>query len=192
MAESCGLTPTQMEGPFYPGENEFRAENDLTQVPGRPRPAKGQVVRIQGIVQDESCRPIENANVEIWQACASGKYHHANDPNPAPLDPDFKYWGEAFTDSRGSYEFRTIIPGAYPAGDGWVRPPHIHYKVSRLGYHELTTQMYFAGDPLNQKDRILLSLPPEERARVIVPFLPSGEPRVLVGSFKITMRRVGN
>lgn len=194
LAETCGLTPRQAEGPFYPGESNFQNDNDLTQIAGRPRRAKGQVVFIQGRVLDANCQPIENANVEIWQACASGKYQNSRDPNPAPLDPDFKYWGETFSDREGKYWFKTIIPGAYPADTNWERPPHIHFKISRLGYQELITQMYFQGEALNDKDLILRNIPRAERGRVIVEFRPAPvgfEPGSLVGNFDITMERVG-
>ena len=45
-------------------------------------------------------------------------------------------------------------PGAYPVGGGWVRPPHIHFDV-RGQVNRLVTQMYFAGEPLNDKDPLL-------------------------------------
>ena len=193
-AASCGLTPSQTEGPFYPGEAEFTAENDLTMVPGAPRRALGQVVYIRGTVQDQNCQPIAGVNVEIWQACESGSYNNPKDPNPAPRDPYFRYWGETFTDENGSYYFKTIVPGAYPADNrGWVRPAHIHFKVSKLGYRELVTQMYFKGDALNDKDYILLDLPPAERERVIVDFQPAGpgfESGAKSGVFDISLRSV--
>lgn len=193
LAASCGLTPPQTPGPFYPGEGEFTAENDLTRVPGRGRPARGRIVYIKGKVLDAACRPVENANVEIWQACESGKYNNRKDPNPAPLDPDFKYWGETFTDGAGAYSFKTILPGAYPAGNGWTRPPHIHFKVTRLGFRELVTQMYFKGEALNESDLILQDIPAVERDSVIVDFqlAPAGyEPGSLLGNFDITLRSV--
>jgi protocatechuate 3,4-dioxygenase beta subunit len=193
LAATCGLTPPQTEGPFYPGEKNFTAENDLTRVPGAPRRALGSVVYINGTVTDQNCRPLTGANVEIWQACESGSYNNAKDPNPAPRDPYFKYWGETFTDDNGKYSFKTIIPGAYPADEGWVRPAHIHYKVSKLGYHGVTTQMYFKGDPWIAKDLILLGLSPEERERVIVDFQPVGpgmEPGTRIGTFDISIRSV--
>ena len=114
---------------------------------------------VQGRVLDSQCRPIAGADVEIWQACASGRYNNPKDDNPAAIDPHFKYWGETRTDANGAYQFKTIVPGAYPADTDWMRPPHIHFKVSRLGFHELVTQMYFAGNPLNDQDQILKDVP---------------------------------
>lgn len=192
LAAACGVaTPPQTSGPFYPGEANFGPGTDLTRVPGRPRRARGQVVILRGQVQDSSCRPVAGANVEIWQACASGRYNSPKDPNPAPLDPDFAYWGETFTDEEGRYAFKTIIPGAYPADDQWDRPPHVHFRVARVGYRELVTQMYFRGQALNDQDLILQGLPPAERESVIVDFQPSAEESgALEGEFTLRLRSV--
>lgn len=191
LAATCGLTPPQTSGPFYPGEKNFTAENDLTL--GENGRALGQVIYVQGKVTDQNCQPLEGANVEIWQACASGRYQHSRDPNPAPLDPNFRYWGETFTAADGSYSFKSIIPGAYPAGDGWIRPPHIHVRVTKLGYRELISQMYFKGNEYNDKDLILLDIPEAERGRVIVDFKPAPtgfEPGSLRGEFDLSIRSV--
>jgi len=191
IASTCGLTPAQTAGPFYPGEAQFKPDNDLTQLPGHTSRAKGQIIYVSGAVLDAACKPIAGATVEIWQACESGKYNNASDPNPAAIDPDFKYWGEAMSDSKGEYFFKTIIPGAYPADVGWIRPPHIHFKVSKLGYHELITQMYFEGNAYNNDDLILKAVPEAERDRVIVKFNPSPEVGAdLSGRFDITLQSV--
>src|SRR5689334_17393746 len=76
MAATCGpLTPPQTSGPFYPGETSFHTDNDLTNLKIRPL---GQVIYVKGLVQDINCNPIAGANVEIWQACASGRYNNSN------------------------------------------------------------------------------------------------------------------
>jgi protocatechuate 3,4-dioxygenase, beta subunit len=190
----CGLlTPPQTKGPFYPGEASFKVESDLTLLrPGAAR-ALGQVIYIKGRVTDPNCVAIANANVEIWQACASGKYNNPNDPNPAAIDPNFRYWSEVFTDANGDYMFKTIIPGAYPASADWMRPPHVHYKVSALAFNELATQMYFKGDPLNAHDLILQQTPLPHRENLVVEFTPAPagfEPGALMGSFDITLTPV--
>ncbi|MBI3555953.1 MAG: hypothetical protein HY074_06805 [Deltaproteobacteria bacterium] len=187
----CRTTPAQTEGPFYPVKDQDDKDDDLTLVRGRTNRARGQVAYIGGIVSDENCRPVPGALVEIWQACASGRYNHPGDENTAPLDPDFQYWGRALTDGNGEYRFRTIVPGAYPADTDWMRPPHIHYKVHRKGYHELTTQMYFAGSEYNDADKILRAVPANERDSVIVSFAPADfEAGALVGRFNLTIRKV--
>jgi protocatechuate 3,4-dioxygenase beta subunit len=191
LAATCGLTPPQTPGPFYPGEVNFHPTNDLTIIQGGTRRASGRVVYVVGQVLDPGCRPVAGANVEIWQACESGRYNNSNDPNTAPLDPNFRYWGETDTDAEGRYQFKTIIPGAYPADTNWIRPPHIHYKVSRRGFKDLITQMYFKeAKDLNDKDLILQDVPANQRGSVIVDFVPSRpdlEPGTTTGTFNITL-----
>lgn len=167
--EPCLLTPPQTEGPFYPVRDQPEKDNDLTRVKGRPGRADGQVIYIVGQVRDAHCCPIEGALVEIWQASANGRYNHPGDRNNrAPLDPNFQYWGYDTTDKEGRYSFKTVKPGSYPAGLFWIRPSHVHFKVYQRGSPVLTTQMYFAGDPYLEKDRIFRAIPASERPRVIV------------------------
>jgi protocatechuate 3,4-dioxygenase beta subunit len=139
--------------------------------------ARGEVIRVAGRVLDEACAPVEGALVDLWQANANGRYSHPADPNPAPLDPNFQGWGQAVTDAEGRYAFRTIKPAAYPLqfmGSGEAdesagyRTPHLHFRVSKRGYTELSTQMYFAGEALNEKDGVLRRVPEAERPRVVI------------------------
>ena len=76
-------------------------------------------------------------------------------PPPAPLDPHFQGWAMVQIGKQGQFRFKTILPGAYPASRSWMRPPHIHFKISKLGYEELVTQMYFEGQKLNKLDLLL-------------------------------------
>lgn len=191
-AEVCGLTPPQTEGPFYPVNEQTDKDVDLTRIEGHSQAATGQIIRIVGQVRDMSCKPLAGAMVEIWQACASGKYNHPEDPNTAALDPHFQYWGRTTTDANGHYSFLSIKPGAYPATSDWIRPPHIHYKVAAPGHRTLTTQFYFEGDPHNAKDRILRALPPAQRKLVIAPFAATVQnPNVLAGTFDVVIGKVG-
>ncbi len=181
------------EGPFYPEKDQEDKDNDLTRVRGRNKSAKGEVFIIQGKVTDSDCRPVEGALVEIWQACATGRYNHSADPNTdAQLDEDFQYWGRDTTDKEGKFWFRTIKPGAYPAIPGvWDRPPHVHFKVQKRGYRELTSQMYFAGESLNEKDRILNDLTEAEKRNVIVDFTPlEDQPDIAEGRFNVIIKKI--
>ena len=189
----CLPTPAQTEGPYYPVQDQLDKDNDLTLVKGQTERAVGQLLYILGRVRDEQCRPLEGALAEIWQAAASGRYHHPDDEsNRAPLDPNFQYWGRTLTDHEGRYRFKTIVPAPYPAGLFWTRPAHIHFKVHRHGYADLTTQMYFAGDPYLEKDRIFRAIPSAERPRVTVELEKPGpgfEPESRVCRFDLTLRR---
>ncbi len=183
-------TPQQTEGPFFPSKDQADKDLDLTRIEGHAEQAQGEVVEIEGQVIDVDGQPVAEALVDIWQANVHGRYAHERDPNPAPLDPHFQGWARLTTDAEGRFRVRTIRPGAYPVADDWSRPPHIHYKVARRGFHELTTQMYFAGDPLNAKDRLLGAVPEAQRAGLIVDFAPAGQGGVATGQFVMVLRKV--
>ncbi len=149
-------TPSEVEGPFYPVVALKDKDFDLTQIDGHSEQAQGEQIIISGRVLDTDGQPIESALVDLWQANTHGRYTHPVDPNPAPLDPHFEGWAIVESGTDGSFRFKTIIPGAYPARPDWTRPPHIHFKVSKRGYVDLTTQMYFPDQELNNVDRLLL------------------------------------
>lgn len=187
LADACGnLTPAQTEGPFYPIQDQADKDTDLTTVKGKTEMARGEIVYLKGTVVDENCRPVKGALVEIWQACDTGKYNHPSDPNSAELDPNFQYWGRMVTNEMGEYQFKTIKPGAYPATNTWMRPPHIHFKVHLRGYEEITSQLYWKGHPLNVNDRILQSLSQADRDKVLVDF--KNVDGKVVGDLTITIK----
>jgi protocatechuate 3,4-dioxygenase beta subunit len=170
IANSSEPTPANPEGPFYPKHQQVDKDTDLTVIDGHTERAEGEVIRVTGQVLDEMGNPVDGALVDIWQANSHGRYHHEDDTSKAPEDPNFQGWGMVKTDAEGRYSFTTIKPGAYKVDGNWRRPPHIHYKVSRRGYHELTTQMYFAGENLNEADRLLRSVAEEDRDLLVVDF----------------------
>ena len=145
MAGMPGVTPAQTEGPFYPTRDQADKDIDLTQIQGHSERALGEVIEVSGTVLDEEGEAVGGALVDVWQANVHGRYDHEADPNPAPLDPNFQGWARFTTDAEGRYRFTTIRPGAYSVSGEWTRPPHIHFKVARRGFHDLTTQMYCAG-----------------------------------------------
>ncbi len=144
-------TMDQVPGPFYPVIKPSDQDADLTVVKGKAGKAKGQVIYILGQVVNIDGKPIPKAKVEIWQANSFGRYTHPSDNNPAPLDPNFEGYGVQVTDNEGRYRFKTIKPGPYPVPDGWTRPPHIHFCITSRT-NMLITQLYFEGEPLNDKD----------------------------------------
>lgn len=162
-------TPEQTSGPFYPVEDQLDKDADMTRVDGKLETAKGfEFVLVGQLISASTGLPIAGALIEFWQACASGRYNHPDDTNPAELDPNFQYWAQVHTGAQGEFSIRTIIPGAYPAEPNWTRPPHIHVRVAKVGYRSLTTQVYFKGKDLNAEDKILQALTPEQQARVML------------------------
>lgn len=153
--KSSAPTPQEIEGPFYPLQAQQDKDFDLTLIEGHEHLAEGKPIFIKGAVMDTDGNPVEGATVDLWQANHAGRYRHPHDSNPAPLDPHFQGWAIVPSGENGAFRFKTIFPGIYPAADGWFRPPHIHYKVSKRGYVELVTQMYFPDHELNQKDLLL-------------------------------------
>lgn len=172
-SKQCSISPAQVEGPFYMNTwdrtQPVPHQNDLTWVGDPSRKAEGEVIYLEGQVTDLECRPAKGAVVEIWQACRTGRYAHMMDPNPAWLDPNFRYFGEFVTDENGMYSFKTIKPGTYPVGPSWIRPAHVHFKITAgLKLRMLTTQMYFAGDPYLKTDRLVNSIPKSEQNQLII------------------------
>jgi protocatechuate 3,4-dioxygenase beta subunit len=151
--------------PVYGWWSIGATDNDLTRHHhGEPQ---GQRIVVAGRVIDEDERPVAGALIELWQANAAGRYQHANDQHPAPLDPCFSGAGRTTTDEDGHYAFTTVKPGAYPwrnHHNAW-RPAHIHFSLfGRNFLTRLVTQMYFPGDPLLEHDPVFQSIR-DERAR---------------------------
>lgn len=163
---------TEVTGPLLGEERVSPTDNDLTrQHDGEPH---GQRIVVSGQVRDSGGRPVPDTLVEVWQANAAGRYRHAVDNWPAPLDPNFTGLGRTMTDSQGRYRFVTIRPGAYPWGnhDNAWRPAHIHFSLfGRAFTQRLVTQMYFPDDPLFDSDPIFNSVPdPRARQRLVSRF----------------------
>jgi protocatechuate 3,4-dioxygenase, beta subunit len=156
---------SDFSAPVYGYRDIAEVDADLTrQHAGEPL---GERIVVSGRVLDEDGRPIRGTLVELWQCNAAGRYRHAIDDHPAPIDPNFSGAGRTITDDDGRYRFVTIKPGAYPWRNhlnAW-RPAHIHFSIFGESFlSRLVTQMYFPGDPLLAHDPIFQSVP-DARAR---------------------------
>ncbi len=128
---ACIPTTADILGPYYRANAPFRS--DLT-ISGDP----GTILNYKGTVMDEDCNPLENAIVDVWQANDGAVYDQTT--------ANFNYRGRFQTGPSGAYEFKSVKPGWYLNGSQY-RPAHIHFRVTRPGYKELITQLYFQGDP---------------------------------------------
>jgi protocatechuate 3,4-dioxygenase beta subunit len=99
----------------------------------------GARIIVAGSVLSTDCRPIPGALVDVWQADDRGEYDNAG----------FRLRGHQFADEQGRYRLETIVPGAYSG-----RTRHIHVRVQAPNQPVLTTQLYFPGEPGNQRDGI--------------------------------------
>ena len=160
-AASRKPTPAQTEGPFYPVTLPRDSDFDLLRN-GAASYTRGQPAWVEGTVTDVQGRPLSGAVVEIWQCDEAGHYHHPGDGGRA--DPAFQGFGRVTAGADGTWRFRTIRPVQYSG-----RTPHIHFKV-KLGARELlTTQLYVAGDPNNERDGLWRRLDADARAAVTRP-----------------------
>ena len=156
-------------GPLVPAGFIRKGDNDLT-IRGKSAPL-GEKMFLAGRILDADGKPVRHSLVEVWQANASGRYHHPGDNHDAPLDPNFDGIGRTMTDGDGNYMFVTVKPGSYP----WLnhpyawRPQHIHFSLlGNAPVQRLVTQMYFPGDPLLDIDPVYNSVPdPQARKRMI-------------------------
>ena len=153
----------------------------------------GQRIIVTGRVMDENAKPVPDTVIEIWQANAAGRYIHARDNWPAPLDPNFTGVGRVVSDAQGRYRYISIRPGAYPWGNhhnAW-RPSHIHLSLLGPAFAtRLVTQMYFPDDPLIALDPIANAVPMPYRDRMVSRFdIATTEPSFALGYlFDIVLR----
>jgi protocatechuate 3,4-dioxygenase beta subunit len=131
LAESLKPTPWNEIGPFYkrkaPNNPNLRQPDDA-----------GLPVAVSGRVLDTRGKSIQGALIEIWHADHRGRYD---------LD-GYHYRCALVSGVSGSYAFDSIMPGHYPARVC----QHIHYIVRAPGFKPLTTQLYFATDPVFDGD----------------------------------------
>ena len=156
-AEDLTRTPKMTEGPFYPTKLPLDTDNDLLIINDGITPGLGEITHLTGKVVDLAGKPVNNACVEIWQCDDRGAYLHQGSDNGEKRDKNFQGFGRFVTSSTGEFYFRTIKPVAYPG-----RTPHIHVKVKRGGKELLTTQLYVAGHPGNDRDGVLRGLRDEK------------------------------
>lgn len=181
-AEALTLTPRATEGPYYPDHLPLDQDNDLTQIVGGKAPAGGIVTEFGGRLLNVDGKPISEAVIELWQADNNGCYIHSRGTQKGKeRDPQFQGFGKITTNEKGEYRFRTIKPGLYTG-----RTRHYHIAVMQNGKRMLTTQLYLAGEPQNEKDGILKSIRDEtQRLSVIREFRPVSDG--LLGTWDIVI-----
>ncbi|MGC3945111.1 MAG: intradiol ring-cleavage dioxygenase [Chryseolinea sp.] len=128
VAKEC-KTHRDAEGPYYKEGAPLKPVIETD----------GEALTIAGTVfsSADCSMPVANATIDIWHCNAHGDYDNDG----------FKCRGLVKTDSKGRYTFKTIYPPSYGS-----RPRHIHFKVRAAGFPELTSQIYFKGDPHIQND----------------------------------------
>jgi catechol 1,2-dioxygenase len=163
-------TTSDVLGPFYRPGSPFR--NNLV-VNGE----KGEPIELSGKIKHDDCTtPYKKAKIELWHCDGKGVYDNES--------ADFKYRGTVYSDNKGKYSFKTILPVPYGEGDNY-RPAHFHLMISAEGYQPLVTQLYFVGDPWLEKDS--LSSSPTAKRRILKVQNQSGGSKKVV--FDISMSK---
>jgi protocatechuate 3,4-dioxygenase beta subunit len=185
-ADALRATPPNSLGPFYPARKPADSDADLTIVAGRPQRAAGTILYTSGRVLDLRGRPLAGVQIEVWQANAFGRYHHPGDSDSSgPLDPNFQGYGALVTDAEGRYRIKTIKPPPYSG-----RTPHLHFNAAS-DRTRLTTQMFFEGDPGNERDFLYRNLGVDDRRASTGRFVdpaPGMEAGAVVAVWDIVLR----
>jgi protocatechuate 3,4-dioxygenase beta subunit len=149
-AAVCTLTKELTEGPYYLDGQYVRSDirEDKTGIP---------LKLTLTVVDDDTCAPLKNALVEVWQADALGEYSGfvGNNGHDEPDNGTFLRGG-VLTDARGVAAITTVYPGWYRG-----RCVHIHVKVhtnvtltpdgSFTGGRELHTGQLFFAETITAK-----------------------------------------
>jgi len=148
-------TRSDLQGPYYLPNAPFVEEEIKTM-----EEFGGEPMLIRGSVKDVDGKPLDGAVLDIWQSTPDGKYSGFHDNIPVEY-----YRGKVRTGADGRYKVKSTVPVPYQIpnkgptgallemmeGHSW-RPAHIHFKVNKPGYHDLTMQAYFEDGEWNDDD----------------------------------------
>jgi protocatechuate 3,4-dioxygenase beta subunit len=128
---ACAVTPTETIGP-YPSLTNFIRSDIREGKSGLPLTLVITVVNA-----NNSCSPVANAAVDIWQCDAQGQYSEYAQPGYNGTGQTFLR-GIQTTDASGRVTFTTVFPGWYQG-----RATHIHVEVKIGGAVVKVTQIAF-------------------------------------------------
>jgi hydroxyquinol 1,2-dioxygenase len=149
-------TSANLMGPFW------RMDSPLTENAGSivRSPTPGEPIFVDAWVRDNSGRPVQGAEVDVWHASAEGFYE-----NQDPAQADMNLRGKFITDAHGHISFRSVKPGGYPIpisgpvgellraqGRHNMRPAHIHFMIYKPGFKTQFSQVYSSDDPHLETD----------------------------------------
>lgn len=138
-------TPSQTAGPYVhiglaPGAAGFDIyKEELGKDIAGPN-AKGERIRVEGIVIDGTGSPVKDVLLEAWQANADGIY-----PGQDMVEEGFRGWGRIISNfDTGEWGFDTVKPGPVIGHVGPKMAPHINLWIVARGINiGLNTRMYF-------------------------------------------------
>jgi protocatechuate 3,4-dioxygenase beta subunit len=128
---ACAVTPTETLGP-YPSLTNFVRSDIREGKSGLPL-----TLTITIVNANNSCSPVANAAVDIWQCDAQGSYSEYAQPGYNGTGQTFLR-GIQTTDASGRVTFTTVFPGWYSG-----RATHIHVEVKVNNSVVKVTQIAF-------------------------------------------------
>ena len=131
--------------------------------------AKGQRIRVEGLVIDGTGSPVKDVLLEVWQANANG--HYAHPEGGGPVEDGFRGWGRVITDfDSGEWGFDTVKPGPVPGRRGSVQAPHLNLWIVARGINiGLNTRMYFPDEAdANAADPVINLIEWEKRRATLI------------------------
>lgn len=167
-------TPSQTAGPYVhiglaPGAAGFDIyERELGWDIAGPN-AKGERIRVEGLVIDGTGSPVKDVMLEAWQANAEGIYPHPE--QAGETEEGFKGWGRVITDfDTGEWGFDTIKPGRALGRNGQMMAPHISLWIVARGINVgLNTRLYFDDEAeANATDPVLNVIEWENRRATLI------------------------
>ncbi|MGH6789396.1 MAG: dioxygenase [Pseudolabrys sp.] len=149
-------TTANLLGPFWRMNSPRTESGDSIVRSSTPGPA----LFVNCWVKDQTGKPIEGAEVDIWHSTPEGFYEQQD-----PKQADMNLRGKFITDAKGHFGFRSVKPAGYPIPiDGPVgdlvratkrhnyRPAHLHFLIFRQGYKTLISQIYVNDDERLETD----------------------------------------
>jgi protocatechuate 3,4-dioxygenase beta subunit len=142
VALDCVVRPELTIGPYFVDDqlqrSDIRSDSSDNSV-------KGGVPLTLNIavasVANNSCTPIEGAQVDIWHCDAQGQYSGVSDQGFDTTGQNFLR-GYQLTGANGAVQFQTIYPGWYSG-----RAVHIHFTIRTRGAdgedYQFTSQFFF-------------------------------------------------
>lgn len=155
--------------------------------------AKGERIRVEGVVLDGTGSPVKDALIEVWQANSQG--HYAHPQGGGPVEDGFRGWGRVITNfDSGEWGFDTVKPGpveprgrmissvagrvrdTHPDWQGRVEDrfapmaPHLNLWIVARGINiGLNTRMYFDDEAAaNAADPVLNLIEWENRRETLI------------------------
>ncbi|MEE9426808.1 MAG: protocatechuate 3,4-dioxygenase subunit alpha [Paracoccaceae bacterium] len=167
-------TASQTAGPYVhiglaPGAAGFDIyKNELGWDIAGPN-AKGERIRIEGVVVDGIGSPIKDVLLEAWQANGAGVYAHPE--HKGNVEKGFRGWGRVITDfETGEWGFDTVKPGPVMGRSGQMMAPHINIWIVARGINVgLNTRLYFSDEEkANALDPVINLVEWERRRETLI------------------------